>query len=499
MDVLSTLLPWLAASAPLLLSLAAVAPRPWRVAPAVVGWGLAAGASLTVAAASGTTAPAAALVAGWGATTVRLDLPTGLVLTMVHLVGFAVVRFSRTALRDDPGGTAHVRALCAALAGVGVFTLTDHLLVAVAAWALLGQAVHALLTQGGRPGALRAAREKWVLGRLSELVLLAGVAFAAAEGAPLTMSALAREAPGSPAATVVALAAAVAVVLRTAVVPFHGWLVRVMEAPTPVSALLHAGVVNLGALLLLRLAPLVDGVPAARWLLLGVGVATAVVGGLVASVRPSVKSALAWSTVAQMGFVLVEAGLSAWSLVLLHLLAHSCYKAHAFLTAGSAVELAAARRFEPPPAPRTGSAGLAALGLALSAAGLAVAAGVPSAALPGALLVLAAAPSGSRGWGAALVVACAWVGWSIVFDGLVGAPHVEPDPVSVGVVLAGFAAGFGVSLARELRPDGPFGRASQPALLAGLWLDRPVSLAVGALPARPPSLRPLALHPEVRP
>ena len=76
-----------------------------------------------------------------------------------------------------------------------------------------------------------------------------------------------------------AVCLALAVVLRTAMLPVHGWLIQVMEAPTPVSALLHAGLVNLGGLVLIRLAPLVTEVPAAMALLVAVGSATAVPGG----------------------------------------------------------------------------------------------------------------------------------------------------------------------------------------------------------------------------
>ena len=78
-----------------------------------------------------------------------------------------------------------------------------------------------------------------------------------------------------------------AVILRTALLPVHGWLIQVMEAPTPVSALLHAGVVNLGGFLLIRFAPLLEAAPAARWLLVVFGLGTAMLAGLVMLTRVS--------------------------------------------------------------------------------------------------------------------------------------------------------------------------------------------------------------------
>lgn len=476
-------LAWSALSVPLALAACAAAPRPWRVAPLGAAWGVVVGLGL---AATALTGGAPAVASAWPdlpAAAVRIDAPTALVSAMVHVVGFAVLRFSRTALRDDPRGERAARAVCATLVGVSGFVLADHLVVSVLAWTAVGLAVHPLLTHADRPGARRAAREKFVVGRLAELALLAGLAAAAGLGAPLRASALAALPPDHPAVPVVALAAVAAVVLRTAVVPFHGWLVRVTEAPTPVSALLHAGVVNLGGLLLLRLAPAIDATPAARWLLVGVGVTTAVVGGLVAAVRPSVKSALAWSTVGQMGFLLLECGLSAWPLALLHLLAHSCYKAHAFLTAGSAVDHAAARRYAaapPSPGPARGALAVAA---AAGFAALALAVGAGAVALPGALILLATLPRGARTAPAGLAVAGGWaVAGGVADQLLVG--HAAPDPAAVAVAVAAFVVGAAAALAREAAPDGAFARRAQPALLAGLWLDRPVSAAVATLSAR---------------
>lgn len=121
-----------------------------------------------------------------------------------------------------------------------------------------------------------------------------------------------------------------------------------MEAPTPVSALLHAGVVNMGGFVLLRVAELIGLVPSAQWLLVIVGSLTAVLAGMVMLTRISIKVRLAWSTCAQMGFMLMEIGLGLYELALLHLVAHSLYKAYAFLSSGEAVERARLHDFQAP-------------------------------------------------------------------------------------------------------------------------------------------------------
>ncbi len=135
-----------------------------------------------------------------------------------------------------------------------------------------------------------------------------------------------------------------AALLKTATLPLHGWLTEVMEAPTPVSALLHAGIINAGGVLLLRFADPVQASPGAMAALVMVGGLTALFGAVVMLTQSAVKTALAWSTVAQMGFMILQCGLGLWALALLHIVAHSLYKAHAFLSSGGAVGAVLAAR-----------------------------------------------------------------------------------------------------------------------------------------------------------
>jgi NAD(P)H-quinone oxidoreductase subunit 5 len=117
-----------------------------------------------------------------------------------------------------------------------------------------------------------------------------------------------------------------------------------METPTPVSALLHAGILNAGPFLILRFAPVVDPAQGAAWILMVGGGFTAIFASVVLRTQPSVKVALGYSSAAHMGFMLFVCGLGVYPAAALHLVAHSFYKAHAFLSAGSAVEQAQAHR-----------------------------------------------------------------------------------------------------------------------------------------------------------
>jgi len=144
------------------------------------------------------------------------------------------------------------------------------------------------------------------------------------------------------ASTTVVLVAAGALVLaamiQSALVPFQGWLLSSMTAPTPASALMHAGFVNAGGILLVRFAPVVTVDPAAMLAIVLVGATSALLGKLLKTVQPDVKGKLGCSTVGQMGFMIMQAGLGFFGAAIAHLILHGFYKAYQFLTAGSRVD-----------------------------------------------------------------------------------------------------------------------------------------------------------------
>ncbi|HWU34107.1 MAG TPA: NADH-quinone oxidoreductase subunit L [Methylovorus sp.] len=261
--------------------------------------------------------------------------------TLVQLLGTVIGGFSSRYLQGEAGQPRYIAALAAVLAAVHLLVLADHWLVLIGAWAFVGVALQYLLCfYADRPFALLAAHKKRIADRLADVLLIIAAALAWLEVGSGSLSALREHVLQqgiSPTLQISAVTLVLAVILRTALLPVHGWLIQVMEAPTPVSALLHAGVVNLGGFVLIQFAPLLEQATPARMLLLIVGLATAVLAGMVMLTRVSIKVRLAWSTVAQMGFLLMECALGLYTLAALHLLGHSLYKAHAFLSASSVV------------------------------------------------------------------------------------------------------------------------------------------------------------------
>ncbi len=266
----------------------------------------------------------------------------GSVLAMlVQLLGTVIGAFSSRYMEGEPGQHRYTAALAGVLASVHLLLLADHWVVLMAAWALVGVALQQLLCfYPDRPFALLAAYKKRIADRLADALLIGAAVLAwgtVGSGSFADLWAHIGREGMSTALHASAVCLVLAVILRTALLPVHGWLIQVMEAPTPVSALLHAGVVNLGGFVLIRFAPLLEQATPARALLITFGLATAVLAGLVMLTRISIKVRLAWSTVAQMGFMLLECGLGLYTLAALHLIGHSLYKAHAFLSASTVV------------------------------------------------------------------------------------------------------------------------------------------------------------------
>jgi NADH-quinone oxidoreductase subunit L len=125
---------------------------------------------------------------------------------------------------------------------------------------------------------------------------------------------------------------------KSAQMPFHVWLPFAMEAPTPVSALIHAAtMVNAGPFLLVRLSPLIILSPSAMVFIFIIGAVTAVFAGIVSLTQSDIKKILAYSTISQIGFMVMACGLGAFAVAIFHLLAHGCYKAFFFLSTGNAL------------------------------------------------------------------------------------------------------------------------------------------------------------------
>lgn len=322
---------------------------------------------------------------------VRLDPLSAMMVALVGFVGAVVIQFSRNYMDGDDRQGPFLGGLCLVLGAVTFLVLSGNILQLLIGWTATSLALHRmLLFYADRPGARLAARKKFIVARVGDVALIGAAAllynaFGTGEIAQITANAVAAPAGAIWAAGLIAIAA----LLKSAAFPTHGWLTEVMETPTPVSALLHAGVINAGGFLVIRFADLMLASPGALHLLAIVGGATAAIASLVMITQSSVKVGLAWSTVAQMGFMMLQCGFGAFTAAALHIVAHSLYKAHAFLNAGSVVDQTRAMATPPVGKAAPLTIALALAGSAVTVFGIGWAFGVTTETKP-ALVVLGA-------------------------------------------------------------------------------------------------------------
>ncbi len=281
-----------------------------------------------------------------GAFAFNVDVNTLSIIMMllVALVGFVVVRYASTYMEGDAHEGAFHRWLALTVGAFLVVITAGNVWEFFLFWVATSLLLHNLLAfYRDRPLALIAARKKYILHRISDLCLFIALILIVhtlnTSQFNHIMPAVSKISGPLPQSLEIASALlVVAAVLKSAQVPFHGWLIQVMEAPTPVSALLHAGIIYTGTFLLLRMVAILSRAFWAQDLLIIVGLFSIATASLMMMTATNIKGSLAYSTTAQMGFMLMEIGLGLYPLAVLHIISHSVYKAHAFLSSGSTVE-----------------------------------------------------------------------------------------------------------------------------------------------------------------
>lgn len=404
-------------------------------------------------------------IASWGplAVSTYFDAVSAVMLVLAAFLAVAVIRFSANYLGGNPDQGRFFKWLSVTAGCVLMLVVAGNLALFVLSWMGVSMALHKLLTfYPDRPAALTAARKKFLFSRLGDIALLAALWIAWREFGTLDYAPLfAGAAAGSEGSLqLIAILLVLAAVLKSAQFPFHGWLPDTMETPTPVSALMHAGIINAGGFLIIRFSPIMAQAPHALEILAAVGGFTALFGSLVMITQTSVKRTLAFSTVAQMGFMMLQCGLGAFALALLHIAAHSLYKAHAFLSSGSVI--AGARKAGAPPE-RSYRGVLGALAAFAAAGGLVAALSLFSGSAPW-------EDSGRFGLGLILAVALAqllWHWWS-TSSGILGFFSGLAVACGVGLLSVTLHEGTRHLLGASVAPAPAFTMAWPIALLTAL-------------------------------
>ncbi len=297
---------------------------------------------------TGTPAEAFAFSASWGS--LLFDPLSTLMAVVISGISLIVHIYSRRYMAAEQGYARFFMLLDLMTAALLLMVSAGDLITLLVAWHLIGVLLYFLLGQEMTSHtAHRYASWTLLTYRFGDLPLvLAAVLLYQAFGTwslPEIFDALG-QAPdtqtlfGLPLAEAAAALIALSAFARSAQFLLHTWLPYTMSGPTPVSALMHAGIVNAGGFLINRFAPLfvhTDGV--LHWLFI-VGLVTAVIGSVLMLAQNDIKKALGYSTMGQMGFMVMECGVGAFSLAVYHLIAHGLFKGTLFLGAGGVIHQA---------------------------------------------------------------------------------------------------------------------------------------------------------------
>jgi NADH:ubiquinone oxidoreductase subunit 5 (subunit L)/multisubunit Na+/H+ antiporter MnhA subunit len=412
------------------------------------------------------------------------DRAGAVLVVMVAAVTTVVLSFARRGLDGDANGPRFF-ALAAVLASsTMVVAVAGGAALLVAAWFVTGLTLAALVRHHAHwdiaVDASRRTRRAFLIG---DAPLVAAVALCLVTVGDLTL-------PVSNAAasldrsfdlgvgtvsltTILALGLIIAGASRSALIPFHRWLPGTLAAPTPVSAMLHAGVVNGAGVLVVRFAPVVGSSTPAMSLAFVVGLSTAVWATAAMLVRSDVKGSLVYSTAGQMGFMTIQLAVGAFAAALFHIVGHAMYKAALFLGAGGSISAAADRRHLP----------------AMNASVSPVLRRTLSAAIPAAAMALAFVlidPHLTTA-GAMLVAFFGWSSAAAALNGWLGAPPwAGPGSWAAGAVVSvigvfGYVGGLAV-FESFVADTVPF---ESSAAVGPLWLAGSLTaVALGAIALR---------------
>jgi NADH-quinone oxidoreductase subunit L len=281
-----------------------------------------------------------------------VDRLTALMLVTVTFVSLMVHIYTIGYLRDDPGFQRFFAYIALFTFSMLLLVLANNFLQLFVGWELVGLVSYLLIGFWfDRPTASAAALKAFLVNRVGDFGFILGIACVLYAFHTLDYGTVFAQAGSLQGRTIEvvgghpwSLATLICVLLfvgacgKSAQVPLHVWLPDSMEGPTPISALIHAAtMVTAGIFMVARMSPLYEMSPTALSVVLIVGATTAFFMGLVGIVQNDIKRVIAYSTISQLGYMVVALGASAYAAGIFHLMTHAFFKALLFLGAGSVI------------------------------------------------------------------------------------------------------------------------------------------------------------------
>ncbi|HET8608009.1 MAG TPA: NADH-quinone oxidoreductase subunit L [Gaiellaceae bacterium] len=211
-----------------------------------------------------------------------------------------------------------------------------NLLLLLAGWGMVGLSSYLLIGYDQhRPAAIHAAKKAFIMNAFGDATMALALFLLIQHTGTLEFGPTFAHAPGGTIGILIALGLLGGALAKSAQLPLHTWLPDAMEGPTPVSALIHAAtMVTAGVYLIVRCHPLFERAISVEKTAAVLGAATLVLAGLVALVQVDIKKVIAYSTMSQIGYMFLAAGLGAYANGMFHLMTHAFFKALLFLAAG---------------------------------------------------------------------------------------------------------------------------------------------------------------------
>ena len=273
---------------------------------------------------------------------VRIDGLTAVMLVVVSSVSLLVQVYSQGYMEGDPGYGRYYAYMSLFITAMLGLVLADNLFMLFIFWELVGLSSYLLIGFWfHKPSAAAAAKKAFIVTRLGDLGLLAAILLIWTREGTFAIDeihgAVAAGTLAGTTLTLFGLGLFAGAVGKSAQFPLHVWLPDAMEGPTPVSALIHAAtMVAAGVYLMARFWPVLDAEPRHALEVVGwIGAATVAVGASLAIVQTDLKRVLAYSTISQLGYMMLALGVFGYAVAVFHLFTHAFFKALLFLGSGS--------------------------------------------------------------------------------------------------------------------------------------------------------------------
>lgn len=283
-----------------------------------------------------------------------IDRLSSVMMVLITGVTALIYRYSMGYMYQDRGYRRYLGVLGITTSVLLCMVSSANLVMLFLFWQILSCLLFLLAHNHAHPATLAGATNTFTMLRISDVGFLAGIVLAyslygtfefqtlftrAAEN-PVTLAILPGFGWEISGVTAVTLLIFIGAMGKSAQFPIHTWLPRSLYAPTPIHALLHAGIINAGGFLLNRLAPLYGLSSSTLHVVFVIGMLTAILGATMMLTQNDIKKTLGFSTIGQMGYMIMECGLGAFSLAVFHLIAHGLFKATVFLNCGNVIHKA---------------------------------------------------------------------------------------------------------------------------------------------------------------